>query len=260
MRGNDRTILLVIPMVAALVAFWFLLISPKQDEVKKLDQQIATLQSSVDQQKQAAQQGLEARKQFPKDYQRLVVMSKAVPVDDETASLMIQIQKIADSSGVSFRSITLSEGAGGSSTATAAPSVPTPSTSTAGTTTPAPATEAAASLLPIGATVGSANLPVLPYSLIFRGTYFEVADFMAGIDKLVETGKGKIAADGRLVTIDDFNYTADETAPYPVLKASLNVTTYVTPRDQGVTAGATPTGPSTAAPITPASATTATTP
>jgi Tfp pilus assembly protein PilO len=260
MSGNDRTILLVIPVVAALVAFWFLLISPKKDEVKKLDTQISTLQASVDQQKTAAQQGLEARKHFPRDYQRLVVMGKAVPVDDETASLLVQIQRISDRSGVDFRSINLSEGSASTPAATAAPAPTTPSTSTVGATTPAPATEAAASLLPIGATVGSANLPVLPYELLFKGTYFEVADFMAGIDKLVETGKGKIAADGRLVTIDDFNYTADETAPYPVLKASLNVTTYVTPRDQGVTAGATPTGPSTAAPITPASATTATTP
>jgi Tfp pilus assembly protein PilO len=255
MSRDDRTILLVIPVVAALVAFWFLLISPKRDEVKKLDAQITTLQASVDQQKQAAAQGLAARKKFPTDYHRLVVMGKAVPVDDETASLLVQIQKIADNSGVDFRAINLSEGSSGSSTG-----VPTtPSTSTAGVT--APPTEAAASLLPIGATVGSANLPVLPYELLFKGTYFEVADFMAGVDNLVSTHKNKIAADGRLVTIDGFTYTADDTAPFPALKATLNVTTYVTPRDQGLTAGATPTGPPAAAPTTtPASATTTPTP
>jgi Tfp pilus assembly protein PilO len=228
MTGNDRTILLVIPLVAALVAVWFMVLSPKQDEVKKLDSQITTLQASVDQQKQAVEAGLEARKHFPRDYQKLVVMGKAVPVDDETASLLVQINRIAGDSGVSFRAISLGQGTGDS---------------TAATTTAAPATESAAALLPIGATVGSAGLPVLPYELTFRGNYFQVADFMAGIDGLVKTGKRKIAADGRLVTINGFELTADSVEPFPVLQATVNVTTYVTPADQGLTAGATPTSP-----------------
>jgi Tfp pilus assembly protein PilO len=227
MSSNDRTILLVIPLVAALVAFWFLVLSPKQDEVKKLDQQITTLQSSVEQQKQAAQAGLEARKHFPRDYQKLVVMGKAVPIDDQTASLLVQINKIAADSGVSFRAISLSTG--GSSTATAS--------------TAAPATESAASMLPIGATVGAAGLPILPYELTFRGDFFQVADFMAGVDRLVKTRKGEVAADGRLVTIDGFTLASDDVRPFPTVKATLNVTTYVTPSGQGLTPGATPAGP-----------------
>jgi Tfp pilus assembly protein PilO len=229
MTGNDRTILLVVPLVAALVAFWFMVLSPKQDEVKKLDDQITTLQTSVEQQKQAAQAGLEARKHFPRDYQKLVVMGKAVPVDDETASLLVQINRIAGDSGVSFRAIALGTGSGDATATT--------------TSTAAPATESAASLLPIGATVGSAGLPTLPYELTFRGDYFQVANFMAGIDGLVKTGKDKIAADGRLVTINGFALAADSAHPFPVVEATLSINTFVTPADQGLTAGATPTGP-----------------
>jgi Tfp pilus assembly protein PilO len=230
MAGNDRTIILVVPVIAALFAFWFLALSPKQDEVKKLDSQISKLQSDVAQQEQAAQAGQQARKDFPRDYQRLVVMGKAVPVDDETASLLVQINRIAERTGVSFRAIQQSAG---TATATAAPVTPT-----------APPTETTASLLPIGASVGSAGLPTLPYELIFRGNYFEVADFMAGIDNLVKPRKGTISADGRLVTIDGFVLASDESAPLPVVKATMSVTTYVTPADQGLTAGASPTGPS----------------
>jgi Tfp pilus assembly protein PilO len=231
MSGNDRTILLVIPVVAALVAFWFLALSPKQDEVKELDARISELQSSVAAQQQAVQQGQQARKDFPRDYQRLVVLGKAVPVDDETASLLVQINRVADRTGIGFQSILQSAGAG--------------STTAAATAAPAPPTESAASLLPIGATVGSAGLPVLPYELVFRGTYFEIADFMAAIDAFVKPRKhGLVAADGRLVTIDSFSLTADEALPFPALTATMNVTTYVTPADQGLTAGATPAGPS----------------
>ena len=231
MGANDRTLLLVLPVVTALVAFWFLALSPKRDEVKKLDAQVSELRSAVEQQRQAVQAGLDARKEFPRDYHRLVVLGKAVPSDDETASLLVQLNRISEATGVSFRAI--KQSTSGSTTTT--------------TTTPAPATEGAAALLPIGASVGSAGLPTLPYELTFRGTYFEVADFMAGVDRLVNPRKGTVAADGRLVTIDGFTLTSDEADPFPVVKATMNVTTYVTPADQGATAGASPSGPAPAA-------------
>ncbi len=264
MSSNDRSILLVIPVIVAVVAFWLLVLSPKQNDASKLETQIADLQSSVQEQQAAAQAGFEARKDFRHDYQRLVVMGKAVPVDDQTASMLVQLNKIAEHSGADFRSITLSSGGSSDSAAAAAAAAPpassssttasttsTPSTTTAGSITAAPPTETAAAALPIGATVGSAGLPTLPYQLTFRGNYFEVADFMSGVDRLVSTHKGTIAADGRLVTINGFTMTADDAFPYPVVKATLQVTTYVTPADQGLTAGATETGPALASTTTP---------
>ncbi len=245
MSTNDRTILLVIPVVAALVAFWFLGIAPKRDDAKKLEDQIAQLHTSVQTQQAAAQAGVEARKHFPRDYHRLVVLGKAVPVDDDTASFLVQVQKIAHRSGVEFRKIEASSGSG-SATATAAP-----------------ATESSAALLPIGATVGSAGLPTLPYELTFTGgNYFQIADFMAGVDHLVKTYKGRIASDGRLVTIDGFQLGQDSSIPFPKLLATMSVTTYVAPATQGLTGGATPAGPSTtttvAAPTTTAAPATTT--
>ena len=247
MSSNDRTILLVVPLVAALVAFWFLLIAPKKDEASKLEDQITQLQSQVSDQQAAVQAGESARKNFPRDYHRLVVLGKAVPVDDQTASFLVQVQKIADDTGVNFQTINLSDNA------TAASAAPTT----------APATESSAALLPIGSTVGAAGLPTLPYELTFTGgNYFQIANFMAGVDALVKTKKNRIASDGRLVTIDAFDLSADGTVPFPKLLATLNVTTYVTPADQGLTGGATPAGPSTTTtvgtPATPAAPSTTT--
>jgi Tfp pilus assembly protein PilO len=280
MSRNDRMILLVIPVIAAVIAFWFLVLAPKQDKASQLDTQVTQLQSDVQTQQQAAQEGQQARKSFPRDYQRLVVMGKAVPVDDETASLIVQVNKIAERSGVSFRAIDLSQGGSSAAAAAAVPATPAPttpaptssdsstttsdtasssdtssgstSTSASPTTTPALPTEGAASLLPIGASVGSANLPILPYSMTFRGSYFQIADFMAGIDGLVKTGKSTIQADGRLATIDGFTLAPPQNGPPGALDANLAITTYVTPASQGLTAGATPAGP---APTEPASST-----
>ena len=244
MSSNDRTIILVIPLIAAVIAFWFLLISPKREEAKQLETQITQLQDSVRTQEAAVQAGEAARKSFPRDYHRLVVLGKAVPVDDETASFLVQVQRIADQSGVEFQSINAGGGAG------AAPPA----------TTAAPATEGAAAQLPIGATVGTAGLPIMPYTLKFtKGNFFQIADFMAGVDRLVQTHKGRIASDGRLVTIDSFDLSADGT--FPTLAATLEVTTYVAPANQGLTGGATPAGPSTTTPVAaPATTTAPTTP
>jgi Tfp pilus assembly protein PilO len=137
-------------------------------------------------------------------------------------------------------------------------------TPTATSTGPAPATEAAAASLPIGATVGPAGLPILPYDLSFQGSFFDIASFMSGVDSLVHLGEdgGQIVANGRLLTVDGFSLK-----PLPTLsgeqelKVTFTVTTYVVPSDQGLTAGASPTGP-TASPLqpeaTPASTTTPT--
>ena len=212
MSRNDRMILLVVPVIAALAAFWFLAIKPKQDKASTLDTQVSQLQSQVSTDQAAAQAGQGAREKFPQTYQRLVVMGKAVPVDDETASLMVQVNRIAKRSGVKFEAIDVATGSAGAAPAAPAPTAPaptTPTTTPSTPTTPAAAvpaapTEASAALLPIGATVGSAGLPTLPYSMTFSGSYFQIADFMAGVDGLVRTGKGTVSVDGRLATIDGF--------------------------------------------------------
>jgi hypothetical protein len=128
----------------------------------------------------------------------------------------------------------------GSSTTTA--------TTTTATTTaapaPAPATEADAATLPIGATVGPAGLPVLNYNLTFGGHFFDSADFIAGVDKLIKLrSSGQVAANGRLLTVDGFSMVGDSELGFPMLEASFVVNAYATPSSQGLTLGATPTAP-----------------
>jgi Tfp pilus assembly protein PilO len=218
MKGADRNILFVVPVIVVLAAVWVLLVSPKQDQVKKLDTQISTLQSSVQQQRQTVQQGRQARKHFPRDYQRLVVTGKAVPTQDETASLLVQVNRIAGHSGISFESIT--QGGSDASSSGTSPTAAAPTTVSG------------------GATPGPGGLTTLPYTLTFNGTFFQIADFIARLDRLVDPKKGTIAANGRLTTIDGFTLGADEKKPFPALLATVSLTTYLTPDAQAATAGA----------------------
>ena len=108
--------------------------------------------------------------------------------------------------------------------------------------------------MPLGATIGTAGLGVMPYTLKFEGNFFHLADFIHGLDSMVKTTNSNVAVDGRLITIDGFTLKAGSESGFPKLEATVGVTTYVTPPEQGVTAGATPSGPAPAT-ATPASTT-----
>ncbi len=47
----------------------------------------------------------------------------------------------------------------------------------------------------------------MPYTLTFDGDFFQIADFIKGLDSLVKTTNEKVAVDGRLMTINGFTLT-----------------------------------------------------
>jgi Tfp pilus assembly protein PilO len=267
-KSSDRTILFGLVLVGLLAAFWFLILSPKRAEITDLDDQIATLQASVSEQQQLAAAGEQSKGRYRQDYHDLVVLGKAVPSDGDAGSLFVQLNAIAGRSDVAFDSIVLTNSGADASPPPAALTQADNATSPDGTSsdgatlpaepTPVAATESAAAGIPIGAAVGPAGLPTMPYELKLAGDFFGLADFLDGVDGLVHGVSGVVGVakrpvvDGRLITLDGFNLAVNPDDP-TALDASLAVTTYVTPADQGATGGATATAPSTtvtSAPIT----------
>ena len=274
MKRNELTIVLSLVVVGLIGAFWMVALGPKRDQAASLKQDVAQLQLQLTEAQQAATAGEQERRSFPVDYRKLVVLGKAVPQDGDQASLLVQLQQLADRSGVEFQSIDLADAAGLAATPTTALSTSTTSTSTSPTSTsPAStspteptsaspsgstavatsdptvdATEASAATLPIGAAVGPAGLPVMPYDLKFTGQFFQIADFLKHVDGMVHTRQGAVKVSGRLLTVDAFTLApiqaaTDSVSVVPTLTADLSVTTYLAPADQGMTGGATPTGP-----------------
>ncbi|HEU4392357.1 MAG TPA: hypothetical protein VFR04_01840 [Solirubrobacterales bacterium] len=234
-------IVAMIGVVLLAVAFWMVLLGPKREEADKLGAEIEQVQSSLATHEAEADQAEEAREEFPVDYRQLVVLGKAVPSDDDTASLLVQLNRIAEDADVSFRNLALEEASGEPA---AAPVPEAPAAAAApGAASP---TEVAASTLPLGATIGPAGLGVMRYVLTFDGEFFEIADFIKGLDSLVATENAKVSVDGRLLTINGFLLEAAPNSNFPALEATVSVTTYLTPPEQGVTGGATPATPGTA--------------
>jgi hypothetical protein len=248
MKGTNRTVLIVLPALALVAAFWFLFLSPKREEASSLQDEISRLEPEVAQQEQLADFAEAAREDFPSDYKKVVTLGKAVPQDDDTASLFAQLTGVSAKAGVQFRSLELVEASEDESDEAPPPTDTPEETAPPAEGTDAPpstrvATEVAAASLPIGATVGPAGLPVMPYELQFQGDFFHVADFVAGLDRSVSTDQGTVAVDGRLLTIDGFALTRDLENGFPSLVSTFAITSYVTPSTEGLTAGATPSGP-----------------
>lgn len=214
----------MIVVVALAAAFWMLLLSPKREEAQKLGGQVETLEASLSQHRSEAAAATQAKRQFPRDYARLVVLGKAVPSDAETSSLLVQLNHLANRAGARFETLTLNAGA------EAAP--------TEGTLSP---TEGAGAL-PLGASTGPGGLAVMAYSLTFEGDFFQIASFIESLDALVETTNKGVDVSGRLVTIGSFSLTPAETEEGGggggKLQADLTVTTYLTPPGESLTAGA----------------------
>jgi len=234
-QTKKRTNLVVVAMlvvVALAAAFWMVLLSPKREEAQKLSGQIETVETSLSQHRTEAAAAAAAKRSFPQDYARLVVSGKAVPSGDETASLLVQLNHLASRAGAKFETLNL-EAAGEEA----------PAEATSGTG--ASPTEAEASLLPLGATIGPAGLAVMPYSLTFEGDFFQIASFIEKLDNLVKTTNADVAVNGRLITVSSFSLSPGEGAEGESgrLNADFSVTTYLTPPGEGLTAGASPSGP-----------------
>lgn len=285
MRASERAIVFGVVLAALAIGFYVLVLGPQRDKASELSKQVDDLHASISREQQVADFAEQARREFPRYYGRLVVLGKAVPEQADTASMLVQLNSISSRSQVAFQGISLSQGSesagtGTSSSSSATTTSPTSSSTTpatpaapastgtsgaAPTTTasgtsgsaapvsaaPAPATEASAATLPIGAVVGPGGLPTLPYDLTFRGTFFDISNFIGGIDDLVtpQDGGTQVSSDGRLFTVNGFALNGGAPGSSPKLDANFLVTTYVTPEEQGLTAGATPSGP--AAPSAP---------
>ena len=229
MKSSDRTIVLVLPVIALVIAFWILVLGPKKSETSELESQAADLRSSLAIAQSEIDAGRAAQNSFDRDYADLVELGAAAPADDEQATLVYDMSKLGSENNVRFRSFKVTPASGGA-VVPVDPAVPT---------------EGTVAALPLGAAVGPAGLPVMPYSFNYLGSFFDFADFFGDIDDQVDVtddGEGPEVS-GRLLTIDGFALTANPKTGFPDVQADLAVTTYIVPEEQGVDAGATPAGP-----------------
>jgi hypothetical protein len=246
MTKRDRYILLVAAAVALVAGYWFMALAPKRERLTTLDKDLATAKQTLAQSEQEKLQFAQAQVQFPSLYASLGRLGKAVPADEETPSLLVQLNDAAARANVDFRSIELkldlAEKLAAAATSVDQPAAP-PGAPAAGTTGAAGATgtagsttataTATAGAVPAGA--GTGTLQPLPFQYKFKGSFYNLENLIHNVTRLVDSRNRELAISGRLIVIQGFALKRT--------KVTIVATTYMLPADQGLFAGATAAGP-----------------
>jgi Pilus assembly protein, PilO len=93
--------LLVAGVLLALVAGWFLVISPKRSDVSTLKQQIEDTQTQI-----AVAHGVRTPRQPAIRVADLFKLSRAMPNTADIPGVLLQISRVAEETGVTFQAIT----------------------------------------------------------------------------------------------------------------------------------------------------------
>jgi Tfp pilus assembly protein PilO len=233
MTTRDRTVLMVVVVLAVLGAGWMLVVSPKRKEAKNLESTVSAAKSALSSAEGQLGNARAAQAQYAGAYASVVRLGKAVPASQEVPSLMYQIAHATGQRNVEFNSIT---SAGGTS------STPASSSATTSASSPAAATAPAA-------------FQQMPFTFVFTGGFFNLEKVFRQITAFTTHSHGGLDVSGRLLTIQSVKLSPEASSKpgsTPKLSGNITATAYVLPASQGLTGGATPTSP-TGATATPTS-------
>jgi hypothetical protein len=227
--ARDRMLATIVAVAVCTAAGWFLVLAPQREEADQLAADIAAQQAALSTALTEVAAGEAAKRDYPRHYATVARLGAAVPEDDNVPSLLVQIERAASDAGVDFRALK----AGGG---TAVPPPPPPADGTAATTQTTTAT------LPPGAAVGAAGFPTMPFTFTFTGDFFRLSDFLGRLEHFLVVRDRTLAVHGRFMAVDGIALNAAGSG-FPRIQASVAATTYLLPAAEGLTNGATPSGP-----------------
>jgi Tfp pilus assembly protein PilO len=216
---NYRILLVAVVAVLAVGGYWKLLLAPKRAQAAEIEQQVATQQAQLAQTQSLIATYAGAKEAYKTNYATVVRLGKAVPTDDDTRSLVVQLDAAAKRSGVDFDTINLTAPGGGSSASGAADATPT-----------AP-----------GA-INAGAFAAMPFSFAFTGTFESLGSFFSRLESFVALDGDKIRVNGRLLRVETISLQPAADG-WPGLAAQVGASSYIVPQS---TASTTPSTTSTA--------------
>ena len=125
MTARKPLLIAVAAALLACAAFWYLALAPRQERMSALDVEIATERAAAQRARDQLAGHEAARRSYPATYERMVRLGKALPVEDDVRSLLVQLDRAAEASRVNFRTLGVGgQGGGAPAAATPAPGAP----------------------------------------------------------------------------------------------------------------------------------------
>ncbi|HEY3758435.1 MAG TPA: type II secretion system protein GspM [Solirubrobacteraceae bacterium] len=240
MTGRDRIVIMAIAVLAVLAGGWMLLVSPERKQAAQAQTQIETAREQLDTAQAQAASERSAETRYASAYVSVVKLGKAVPPEEEVPSLVYELEQASNQRSIDFNSISSSGAPSGSAGATSA-----------------------------SASAASASaFTQMPFTFVFKGSFFGLAHLLGqinGFARITSTsgtgGQASTASDaststptgvnvnGRLLTIQGVSLAIEgqgsnsKRQSGSELTATITASAYVLPASQGLTGGATPSGP-----------------
>jgi hypothetical protein len=105
MTDRDRKIMLsVIPLVL-LLAYYFLLFSPRREEASKASKDLSAQQKRVTDAQAKVTEASASKTTFASDYTQMVRLGKAIPSKVDMPSLIVQLDQASNGTGIKFTKI-----------------------------------------------------------------------------------------------------------------------------------------------------------
>jgi hypothetical protein len=259
MSNRDRILISVVAGLVAVAGFWFLALKPKRADAAAATARAAEAQTKLTAANQALASATSARASFETDYATAARLGKAVPDDDDAASLVFQLESAARKAGIDFRSLTVGGATGAATTTPSQPSSSSSSsssssksssgTSTTPSTTPS---TTGTSALPPGVVAGSNGMNNLPFTFVFDGDYFSLSKLLDLVRSFTTTNGDTVTVRGRLMTVESVNLQEGRNG-FPQVKATVNATAYLAAQPISLPGGVT--APSPAGGTTPSTTT-----
>lgn len=237
MTTRDRLVLMAVVVLGVLAAGWMLGVSPERKKAAKLDAEVSTAQATLATAQGQLAEAQGAQSQYSTAYASVVKLGKAVPADEQVPSLVYELDQATHQKNVEFNSIT---------------------TGTSGGSTPSATSSATA----LGA-AASGGFTQMPFTFVFRGTFADLYNLLHQVDNFTLHTTAGVLVTGRLLTIQSANLELKQEGSSEgqasgkgsssskgsagkseeQLTGTITATAYVLPPGQGLTGGATSSGP-----------------
>jgi hypothetical protein len=202
----SRTFRTLIVAGVALLAFggyYKFLLAPKRVQVTELETKVATQQAQLVQTQGLIATYEGARDAYKTNYSTVVRLGKAVPADDDTRSLVVQLDAAAKRSNVDFDLININGGGGGGGAATGTPVAP-------------------------GA-INAGAFSAMPFTFTFTGDFTRLGNFFSRLEHFVRVQGDKISVNGRLLRVETISLKPGPDG-WPGLNAEVHASSYIVPQ------------------------------
>jgi hypothetical protein len=105
LTDRDRKILVFVAPVLVVLAYWFLLLSPKRQEASTASEELTKQEQRLDAAKAAASSATQAKDGFSADYTQVVRLGKAIPSQVDMPGVLVQLDRAAAGTGIRFTKI-----------------------------------------------------------------------------------------------------------------------------------------------------------